>query len=114
MAVTMMNNHNKKDFIGYRIFYKEKNAVTNDTKFTHKDSLAVSMKSLTKELNRMIKKSDGRINVYSVHAMYGKNKFVPVKFLNEEYAKQRFLTGYKERLLMNLKYNYKYDVKSNF
>lgn len=70
-----------------------------------------NVKSLAKYLNRMVKSNK---RVIACQLIDAQGKYVTsVKFLQSEYASQRWLTGYKERLLANAMEIHHLDLKWN-
>lgn len=69
-----------------------------------------SIRSLTKRLN-LIKKKNPELKIVNVSIVDNDNRIIgQVKFIPREIATQKFITGYKERLLAHAKYTLGYDI----
>lgn len=108
-AVDLMAQRNKE--VRYKIWYIDKGQKLNGRwKADNSELLLGSIKSLAKRLNRLVKANPQykvvAVSVVDEKGIVKKN----VKFLPKEINEQRFITGYKQRLLAHAKYELGYDI----
>src|SRR5690606_11809881 len=96
----------------YKIFYFDNPKTGGSIENTTVN--LTSIRKLAKLLNLMKKRNpDRRITMVTIVDENG--KYVDyVRFLNKEIAEQKWLTGYKERLLAYAKHHRGYEVATNF
>lgn len=110
-TVDLMATRNKE--VRYKIWYIDKGKsqkLNGRWKADNSELLLGSVKSLAKRLNKLVKANPQykivAVSVVDEKGVVKKN----VKFLPKEINEQKFITGYKARLLAHAKYELGYDI----
>jgi hypothetical protein len=111
-----LNKMAMADRVRYKIYYFEQEAgqIIKGTKVESFTVELTSVRALAKMLNGLRKRNPNR-RITLVSVVDENDKYLAhVKFLPQEIVQQKFLTGWRERMLASAKYERGYEVAIGF